>query len=209
VTEKIADYFQRTLIPMADAVLDFHSGGKTLDFLPFASAHVLEDKSQQQKNIAAMQAFNAPYSMMLLEIDSVGMFDTAVEEQGKIFLTTELGGGGTATAKSIGIAKKGVRNFLIHLGVLDAEPDFAPTVMLDMPDESCFIFADRSGLFEPLVSLGDEINSGDKIARIWPVERTGEQPIDYHSQRDGIVAARHFPGLIKSGDCLSVVAVVC
>src|SRR6266853_2708120 len=42
-TEKIADYIQRHLLPMADVVLDIHSGGKTLDFLPFAAAHVLAD----------------------------------------------------------------------------------------------------------------------------------------------------------------------
>ena len=42
VTEKIADYFQTVLLPEASIVLDFHSGGKTLDFIPFASAHVLE-----------------------------------------------------------------------------------------------------------------------------------------------------------------------
>ena len=39
ITEKIADYFQRYLLPMADFVLDFHSGGRTLDFLPFGSAY--------------------------------------------------------------------------------------------------------------------------------------------------------------------------
>ena len=49
LTEKIADYFQRTLLPMADYVVDFHSGGKTLDFLPFCCAHVLEDKAQQAR----------------------------------------------------------------------------------------------------------------------------------------------------------------
>jgi N-alpha-acetyl-L-2,4-diaminobutyrate deacetylase len=38
VTEKIADYFTRHLLPLADIVLDFHSGGRTLDFLPFAAA---------------------------------------------------------------------------------------------------------------------------------------------------------------------------
>ena len=47
-TEKIADYFNRTLLPMADYVVDFHSGGKTLDFLPFCCAHVLDDKKQQR-----------------------------------------------------------------------------------------------------------------------------------------------------------------
>ena len=46
VTEKIADYFQNHLLPMADVVLDIHAGGKTLEFLPFAVAHVLPDKAQ-------------------------------------------------------------------------------------------------------------------------------------------------------------------
>ena len=77
VTEKIADYFQRGLLPLADTVLDIHSGGKTLEFLPFAAAHVLPDKDQQARSVTAMEAFGAPYSVMLLEIDSVGMYDTA------------------------------------------------------------------------------------------------------------------------------------
>ena len=66
VTEKIADYFQRTLVPMADVVVDIHSGGKTLEFLPLAAAHVLDDKIQQAECVAAMRVFNAPYSLLLL-----------------------------------------------------------------------------------------------------------------------------------------------
>ena len=38
VTEKLADYFTRVLLPLSDIVLDIHSGGKTLTFLPFAAA---------------------------------------------------------------------------------------------------------------------------------------------------------------------------
>ena len=59
-TEKIADYFIRTLAPMADFVLDLHSGGRTLDFLPFAAAHRLASARQEAACIAAMRAFNAP-----------------------------------------------------------------------------------------------------------------------------------------------------
>jgi N-alpha-acetyl-L-2,4-diaminobutyrate deacetylase len=57
VTEKIADYFQRTLLPMADIVLDFHSGGRTLDFLPYAASHLLDDKEQEARCCAARDAF--------------------------------------------------------------------------------------------------------------------------------------------------------
>src|SRR6266702_6171464 len=59
VTEKIADYFQRYLLPLADYVLDLHAGGRTLDFVPFAAVHVLPDARQQAQCEAAMRAFGA------------------------------------------------------------------------------------------------------------------------------------------------------
>lgn len=208
VTEKIANYVCRELVPMADVVLDFHSGGKTLDFIPFAAAHILEDKAQEDACMAAMRAFNAPYSMRMLEIDSAGMFDGDVEAQGKVFVTTELGGGGTATARSVAIAKKGARNLLIHAGILKGTPESAPTIDLDMPDSRCFVFSEHEGLIEPVADLGDEVAQGDVLAKIWPVDRTGVPPVSYAAGRDGIVAARHFPGLVKAGDCLAVVAEV-
>jgi N2-acetyl-L-2,4-diaminobutanoate deacetylase len=67
ITEKIADHFQRCLLPMAEYVLDIHSGGKTLDFVPFAAVHVLPDAGQQARCEAAMRAFGVPYSLMLRE----------------------------------------------------------------------------------------------------------------------------------------------
>ena len=207
VTEKIADYFERTLIPMADIVLDFHSGGKTLDFVPFAASHILENKQQEQACMAAVQAFNAPYSVKLLEIDNVGMYDTAVENQGKVFVSTELGGGGSATAKTVVIAKKGVRNLLVHAGILKGEPETAPTINLDMPDGDCFVFSEHAGMFEPLVDLGQPVAKGDAIARVWSCERNGEEPVVYHAKRSGILCGRHFPGLVQLGDFMAMVAV--
>jgi N-alpha-acetyl-L-2,4-diaminobutyrate deacetylase len=207
-TEKIADYFNRTLAPMADYVLDFHSGGKTLDFIPFAAAHHLEASVQEEACIAAMRAFNAPYSMVLLEIDNVGMFDTAVEALGKTFVSTELGGGGSATARSIGIARKGARNFLIHAGILEGEPETGPSIDLDMPDGDCYVFSEHDGLIEPVVDLGESVTKGQVVARVWPVEHTGGDALEYRARRAGLMTARHFPGLVKPGDCLCVVSVV-
>ena len=140
-------------VALADIVLDFHSGGKTLDFLPFCAAHILSDKAQEQRSFELVQAFSAPYSMKMLEIDAVGMYDTAAEEMGKVFITTELRGGGTATAKSAGIAKRGVVNVLRQAGIVNGKADVAPTQWLDMPDGDCFAFAEEGGLIEPLVDM--------------------------------------------------------
>ncbi|MDH3472625.1 MAG: N(2)-acetyl-L-2,4-diaminobutanoate deacetylase DoeB [Rhodospirillales bacterium] len=207
VTEKIADYFQRYLLPLADLVVDIHSGGRTLDFVPFAAAHVLEDREQQARCVAAMEAFNAPYSMMLLEIDSVGMYDTAAEDLGKTFVSTELGGGGSASARTLAIAKRGVNNVLRHLGVLGGAPERGPTVKLDMPDGRCFVTSESSGLLEMCVDLGGEVRAGETIARVHDVERTGRPATEYRAKIDGVLAGRHFPGLVQPGDSLAVVAI--
>lgn len=208
VTEKIADYFMRTLVPQADIIVDIHSGGKTLEFVPLAAAHVLEDKKQQAACVAAMEAFNAPHSTILLEIDNTGMYDTVVEEQGKVFVSTELGGGGTTRESTVRLAKKGVRNVLIHAGILSAEMEIEPTINLDMPEGDCFVISEHDGLLEPVVDLGSEIKRNAVVARVWPLDRTGVEPIAYRAQRDGILAGRHFPGLVKSGDCMAVIAIV-
>lgn len=207
VTQKIADYFQRELLPRADIVLDFHSGGRTLDFLPFCAAHVLPDKSQEARAFELVRAFSAPYSMKMLEIDAVGMYDTAAEEMGKIFITTELGGGGAATAKSAGIAKCGVMNLLRHAGIVAGPVEAGSTTWLDMPDGDCFSFSEENGLIEFTVDLGESVKRGDIVARIYQTGRTGAPPSEIRAKMDGVLCARHFPGLVKAGDCVSVVAV--
>ncbi len=208
VTEKIADYFTRTLLPLADYVLDFHSGGKTLDFLPLAAAHQLPDPAQQARCEAAMLAFNAPYSAMLLEIDLSGMYDTAAEAMGKVFISTELGGGGTATARSAAIAKRGLKNLLIHAGIFEGALEQAPTVRLDMPSDACFCIAEHAGLVEPCLDLGAEVQEGQLLAKIWSPGRTGLAPVPYRASCAGLLAGRHFPGLVQPGDCLAVIATV-
>lgn len=207
VTQKIADYFQRVLLPMADIVLDFHSGGKTLDFLPYCAAHILPDKRQEQQSFELVRAFAAPWSVKMLEIDAVGMYDTAAEDMGKVFVTTELGGGGTATARTAGIAKRGLRNLLIAAGVMQGEVQAQPTQWLDMPDEDCFTFAEDGGLIEFLADLGDTVQAGQPIARIFPVTRTGLPPVSVAARRAGLMMARHFAGIVKPGDCVAVIGV--
>jgi N-alpha-acetyl-L-2,4-diaminobutyrate deacetylase len=206
-TEKIADYFSRTLLPLADYVLDFHSGGKTLDFLPFCCAHVLENKEQQAKCIAAMKAFNAPHSVMLLEIDAANMYDTAAENMGKVFISTELAGGGTTSAYTVAIAKKGIRNILRHAGITKGEMEVDETLSLDMPDERCYVFSETSGLVEHCVDLGDEVKKGQLVAKVHNIERTGTNPVEYFAGIDGVYTGRHFPGLVANGDFLGVIAV--
>lgn len=207
-TEKVADYVMRALAPLADLAVDFHSGGRTLDFLPFAASHLLDDKALEGACASAAAAFNAPYTMKMLEMDPAGLLDTALEEAGIALVTTELRGGGTATAESVAIARRGLRNVLIHAGVLGGEPERAPSRFLSMPSLDCYSFAGEAGMLEPCVDLGATVRAGDALARVWRLDRTGVAPETVTAALDGVLAARHFPGLVQPGDAVGVVAVL-
>ncbi|NNK77485.1 MAG: N-alpha-acetyl diaminobutyric acid deacetylase DoeB [Litoreibacter sp.] len=206
-SEKIADYFQRYLLPRADVVLDFHSGGRSLDFLPFAACHILDDAAQFARCRAARDAFNAPFSLEMREIDAVGMYDDAAEALGKTFVTTELGGGASTTPETVSIARKGMRNLLIHEGILDGTPERAPSRSLIQPGDDCFHFASDGGMIEYMATLGSELRRGDVIARIWETGHTGRAPQEISAKMSGLLIARHFPGLVQQGDCVAVMAV--
>ena len=88
--------------------------------------------------------------MTMLEIDALGMYDSAAEALGKTFVTTELNGGGTATPPSVAIARRGVANVLRHAGILAGEPDReVPSNELDMPSAEWFIYSEAAGMVEP------------------------------------------------------------
>lgn len=207
MTERIADYFQRYLIPMCDYALDIHSGGKTLDIIPFAAAHRLDDEQQEATCIEAAKLFGAPYTMIMLELDAASLYDTAVEEQGKIFVTTELRGGGTSTPETMAIADRGIRNFLKYAGILDGPLDLPSTTqVLDMAEANCYLQSQHHGILEMHKSLGDWVRNGECIASIHSLERTGVKEIDYYAQRDGVLAARRHPALVNMGDTIAVIA---
>jgi N-alpha-acetyl-L-2,4-diaminobutyrate deacetylase len=212
VTEMIADYVTRHVLPMADVVVDIHSGGKTLDFVPSAVMHRLADADLMARTKAALMAFGAPLGLVLRELDDEGMLDTVVEEMGKIFLSSELGGGGTATAGSVAIAETGVGNLLRHFGLIDGEivrredRGEPPTRLMHTPAGDCFTVAEDAGILEILVDLGGMVRAGDPIGRVHFFESVHRPPRLYRAARDGMLICRHAPGLIQPGDCLALLA---
>jgi N-alpha-acetyl-L-2,4-diaminobutyrate deacetylase len=207
VTQMIADFVQRFVLPLCDAVVDIHAGGRMMSFLPTSVIHRLPDAEQMARTVAAAKAFGAPNCLVLEELDAAGMLDTAVEEAGKVFVSTELGGGGTTTVETVRIACDGVHDVLVHLGVLAAAPKGSGlTRFLETPDDA-FMIADRAGILEVAVEPGQAVRAGTPVAYIHDIDAPVEAPAVYRSPIDGIVVHRHVAGLIGRGDCLSVIAV--
>jgi N-alpha-acetyl-L-2,4-diaminobutyrate deacetylase len=205
-TRMIADYVGRAILPLADAVLDLHTGGRTLCFVPFVGMHVLPDATLMARTRDALLAFGAPVSLIIEELDTAGMLDTAVEEKGKIFLFTELGGGSGASAATVQIADRGIRNLLCHLGLAEGEPEPARTRLMHSPDASWFLASEDRGILEPLVDLGAEVRTGQPIAQIHDPEKPARAAVVYRAPHAGLFIGRHAPGLVRPGDCVAVLA---
>ncbi len=211
ITEMIAHYVSLAILPLADAVIDIHSGGRSMYFEPSSVMHHFDDATMMTKTMAAMAAFGAPYGLVLVELDAAGMLDTVVEEAGKLFLSTELGGGQFTSPESNAIAETGVWNMLKHFGVIEGQPvtresrGLAPTRIMETPGDAYVICRDH-GIIEPLVATGTEIKAGDTIAMVWNPDDPGGDPAPYSTACDGMLLVRHLPGRIGRGDCLAVVA---
>lgn len=204
-TPMLAHYVYHHLVARADVVVDLHSGGKTLDFVPSVVMHELDDTVLMERTKAAILAMGAPVALVLKELDTAGMLDQAVERLGKLFVTTELGGGGSTTPERVAIAERGLQNLLCHLDMLDealqgapAPPRFAYT------PENGFVVCDDAGLLEPLVELGAPVEAGQPLGCVHFFEELDREPKTYIAPCGGFLYARHFPGLIKRGDCLAV-----
>ncbi|MDX1709692.1 MAG: succinylglutamate desuccinylase/aspartoacylase family protein [Rhodovibrionaceae bacterium] len=207
LTQRVAHYVTVELLERADIVVDMHSGGKSLDFVPSAIMHELDDRERFGTTLAALKAFGAPVSLILKELDSIGMLDTEAENMGKIFISTELGGAGTLSPRSVEIADNGVRNLLRHFGVLEGEPSsHHPTRMMDTPDNA-FVKSEVNGIYEPFYALGDEVKAGEPLGQIHDFERPEAPPLQAFAPIDGMLFCRHVAGLTTRGDSLAVIAV--
>lgn len=212
VSQMIAHFVQHRILPRCDALCDIHSGGKTLYFSPFAAYHSLADKALTEKARAATLAFGAPIALELVELDAEGMLDSAVEEMGKVFVSTELGGGGTTTAHTVAIADTGVRNLMIHFGLLDEKPatreslGLRATRLMHMPDPGCYLICDDRGIFEMMADLDNEVAEGEPIGRIHFPEQPQREPVVYRAGTSGTLIGRTHKSLMEPGDFLALIA---
>lgn len=213
VSSMIAHFVNQKILPLADVVLDIHSGGKTMMFSPFACYHQIPDTDVMEQAKQAMLAFAAPISLELVELDAEGMLDTVVEDMGKIFVGCEIGGGGTTTTHTVSIAETGIRNLLAHFDIIGEEPrsrenrGLPPTRRMHMPDSNCYSICDDTGIYEVLIDLDSPINTGDIIGQVHFPEKPERAPVEYRAARSGTLIGRTHKALVGPGDFLALIAV--
>jgi N2-acetyl-L-2,4-diaminobutanoate deacetylase len=209
-TQMLAHYVSYVLVPMADAVVDFHSGGYSLDFAPCVIMHHLDDPARHGQTMAAMQAFGAPLGIVIRELDDSGQLDTFVEGEGKLFLSTELAGGSSVSVKALRMAEQGIWNLLAHFG--HVAPDHPRVAggqterLVEVPHHDAYVIAPEEGVYEPFVDLGDSVREGQEVGQLHILANPARAPVVLTAGQQGVLIAKRSPGKTEAGDCLAVVA---
>ncbi|QWW72304.1 succinylglutamate desuccinylase/aspartoacylase family protein [Rhizobium sp. WYJ-E13] len=210
-TAMIAHYVENVLFPLCDIVIDLHSGGKSLDHYPVALARPGLDAAGAAKNRALLEAFGAPYSVVTSgEGGGAGTtLYAAAEQRGIPALTTELGSGGTLSARGLSIAEDGIRRVLKAYGITPKIQAVASpgTRFMRSLSRGGSIYAPKTGLFEPHVECGEPILNGQKAGLLHAFDTPLAEPTSLVFGTDGIVLCRRFPTLTERGDCLFLLMV--
>ena len=188
-----------------------HSGGRSSICPPWSEMHWVDDAEQRRQMIAGMLAWNTDVHFVYIDIAGSGLLVGEAERQGKIVVSTELGGGGQVTAPTHRIAASGLANVLRHFGILDGEVEtreslgLEPAVIVRATDEENYLLAPESGLWETLVEIGDRVEPGQLLGRIHFIERPDREPEPVHARNGGYVCSIRGIATTDQGDKVVVV----
>jgi predicted deacylase len=213
VTQQLAHYLHTVLMPMADVMIDLHSGGASLEYLPTAFTNLSGKSQLDRAAVEAMRVFGAPLSMLFRDDSEARRAVSSAHLNDCVYLCTEMGGAGTVGVDALAIAHAGTARLLQHFGLLRRTDALQPirnaehTRFVQVPDRSYQVHAAAVGIFEPVFRLGQDVKVGQLAGLTYSQYEPTREPLASYFEADGFVICRRHPGLVQPGDCLAHVAV--
>jgi N-alpha-acetyl-L-2,4-diaminobutyrate deacetylase len=207
----LAHFLDSVILPMADLSVDMHTAGHSADSALSTNMHYLPDPAMREKTMAAAAAFGAPYNVVFGGVDEGSTFTSCVERRGKVSLGTELGGWGRVNIEGVRIGRRGIDNIMKHMGLIEGTPetdqrDGSPnTRHMMVRDPKAYVFAPRSGLFEPTHYVGEAVEEGEIAGWLHFVEDVDTPPIELRYGMGGVLWMGAGPGRVTRGDSVGVV----
>ncbi len=205
----LAHYIEHELMAMADIAMDLHSGGSSLDYLPFVAATLTGDAERDRRALALMRAFGGPFGHLWADDGAAATATGAAVRQGCIAIGGEFGGAGVVLPQRLAAVERGLANLLAAAGVLPGRKVEAtgPMRAMTSEDEALYVFAPDAGVFVPCVALGCEVAPGDPAGAIHNLEHPERAPVPVHFRAGGLVCCLRAIGRVEPGDCLAHQAV--
>lgn len=208
ITGKLAHFYETVLFPQSDLVMDLHSGGKSLRYLPGSLIMQDPDPEKFEKQVFYSSQFGAPVRYISASHPDVASFPQAAQRAGAVHMSAELGGSLYASPEDVQIGVRGIYNVLASMGIL-------PGKHLCSPCSSDFLmlsggtqrgYAQDFGLLELTVPLGAKVKRGQLLARLHADARQLQKAEKLRSETNGILVSVRANMRVETGDCLWEVA---
>ncbi len=204
-TEMIAWYITTEIVPRGDVFFDLHSAGKSIDHHPSVKIRLMGDEDKDALQMKFLELFGAPIGIVGNRVHETTLSGEILPLD-KIYLSTELGGAGKIRPWIRDFGYNGMKRCLREMGVFVGdeklpEPEHKVSLKAMQTGEN-YIFARTSGMFEPRVNLGDEVQDGQFAGYIWNTKELWQKPTELFFDRGGIVFCKRNPALCEVGDTL-------
>eukprot|EP01052_Picozoa_sp_SAG31_P040324 SAG31_NODE_5811_length_2315_cov_0.907491_3_plen_231_part_00 len=216
---QLAYYISCKLMPLVDTVFDLHTGGSSINFSPMATLRGMDDPEMHKRFVDAHMALLMPRLMYggkasasVAVTGAAGLLPTEAEQQGKLVITGEFGGGGYIAAERHRLILRGIENCLRHLRLLHGQATTReqlgepPTIIQSAADPNGYLMSPRRGFWEACVDPMAAVQRGQVLGRIHSAEEPERPPAIVRSPFDGLLSASRALTPTRPGDVVCVVA---
>ena len=202
LSERIAWTFDQNVLARASFYLDLHSGG-----IRYGMPSMVGYNEYDPEGVAASEVFGAPVTWGHPVIEP-GRTISSARDRGIPFLYTEAWGAGRIAAADLKMMKRGIRNLLRFLRIIDEEielPAVAPRRLHGVGNTDEGISATRAGFLMREVALLDRVVTGQRLGRL--IDDFGETMEEYFAPFDATIGLTREMPVVEAGDTLFLVAV--
>lgn len=206
-TESVAAALEARLLPRVQAMVDVHSGGASLRYLPSSVITRYGDDAYDARLPALAQAFGLP-DCLYFHGTETGSMPAAASRHGVLRLSAEIGGGRETSQALADRCRDGLLGCLAELGLLpDRAPSRAREVRLyDLDAPPATLRAREPGVFLPNVELGQSVSALQHIGRMIEPARPDTPIRTLLSPQAGTIVCLRPIARSDDGDCLLQVA---
>ena len=198
ITGMLARRYFNEIVLKSDAVLDFHAGGNPLSLVPVVA---FSGGSKESLELAKRTGIALLWEMPTIWSGSLCM---AASQVGVPTVTPEIGNNGRLDPPYVDMSRRIILNVMISMGMCEGERYQSEEQRVI---RGGFAHSGVGGLFQPVVSLGEEVERGQLLATIRDV--FGETLEEVRSPCSGILCAyRTIPPILPGDQTVFVGEVV-
>jgi len=212
ISYRIADFVKRYVFPQVRIVVDMHAGGREGGFALCTSFHPVADLAQFAEITAVSALFDTPFMLVYSSQMASGLLTDEAEAEGKIAIGGEFGFGEGVNRKGVLHGYEGIRNVLKFYDMLPGEiikidPSRPSTPRLvEARNLEDYIPCPRTGIWEPLLDLGDEVKQGQLVGRSHDFSDHRAEPLELRAHQSGVLIMMCAVANCQQGVTLYVIA---